>query len=309
MTLIRNLWITALACALPVYATPLSSWLPPSGEQNFKLNDQTVNGAASLVFSLTSAESRTLRLPVADFFGEAVRVVGSVRILQPGQRVNLLLDTITGTYQIADLHTEADWQDIHWLVPPGMSTGATQLRLIVTGEGLYEFEGLRTLTAAEDQPHDAAQRSDRAGWYSRFFHGDNPWAVGWSTWTGSGTLTQAFDFEQYRDGSRSIMLKSVDGPMYGATAASWENPAKRFKIKGAARAVGTMNECVVAIQYFGPEWKKLEWHSLIIVTPNGEWQEFDAVADSPEGTVRASLTLIFNGEGALWLDEPLVTVE
>lgn len=303
--------VTALALALlgvNLAAVPLDSWTQLPSDDFVELRQTKSATGGSLTFTTPDARTRTLRLSVADFFGDVVRVTGSFRLLNPGQRAILSLDSITGSHPLADLRQGTEWQTFNGRIPPGISTGATQLRLVIMGEGSFEFTNLRSLTRAEDQPL-AEAASDRAGWYARFFQGTDPTSSGWTTWTGSGQIKHAFDLQNRRDGTRSIVLSSVGGEAYGATAATWENPAKRFRITGHARATGIMSECVVAIQFFGPDWQKLSWFTINEVPATGEWHKIDAVAESPEGTVRAALTLIFKGEGSLWLDEPLITVE
>jgi hypothetical protein len=298
-------FVLALLLSPFAAAAPLDSWQTVPGEPELALRQQEENGVGNLSFILPDAQPRTLRLPVADFFGDTVCVVGSVRLLLPGQRVRLTLDTVNGSHQLADLRHSSDWQPFEATVPAGVSTGATQLRLQVLGPGMIEFRDLHTVAGEMS----SSFVSPRSGWYSRFFQGSNPASAGWTTWTGVGTITHTFDLNTRKEGSRSIVLSSVNGYAYGATSATWENPARSFRVTGHARATGEMEECVVAIQFFGPDWHKLEWFTLTEVPTTGQWQKFDAVATCPEGTVRASLTLIFKGEGFLWLDEPLINVE
>jgi hypothetical protein len=288
-------------------AAELLGWTQNPGEQSIPFNQTKTDSGVDLNFTNSDGQPRMFLFEADDKFNDVISISGAVYMPKEGQRIRITLSTTSKPIIIVDLRAKNEWQTFNAKIPVGSGTAITGLKLQVVGAGFTQIKDFRALIDPNIASNAAA--IGRSGWFSRHFKGDSAEAAGWSNWTETGTAIQLFDDSIRKEGSRSIMIKSVGGYTYASTAANWENPAQRFRIKSFARANGILDEALVCIKFMDKNWKELEWLTLAQIPDTGEWIPFDVVAKAPQGTTCASMLIIFKGEGAVWLDEPLVTVE
>jgi hypothetical protein len=126
------------------------------------------------------------------------------------------------------------------------------------------------------------------------------WRIGW---TGSGKLRLARDTQNFKSGPASLRLESEGGAAYGNAGQSIEPTTVPFTVSGVVRSSGTFKEARIAIQAFDADFKQVAFINLEDAVGAADWKSFLSEVSLPATAKTASLTVILNGEGRIWLDD------
>jgi hypothetical protein len=69
------------------------------------------------------------------------------------------------------------------------------------------------------------------------------------------------------------------------------------------KSAGTLKEARIAVQAFDAAFKQVAFINLADAVGTADWKEFSGEVRLPAGAKTASLTVILNGEGSVWLDD------
>jgi endoglucanase len=132
------------------------------------------------------------------------------------------------------------------------------------------------------------------------------WRIGW---TGSGKLNLTRDTHDFASAPAALRLESTGGTAYGNAGHSLVVTDTPFMLSGKVKSSGKFKEARVAVQAFDGSFKQVAFIQLADASDAGAWKTFSGEVRLPKEAKTASLTVILNGDGKVWLDDVSIASE
>ena len=171
--------------------------------------------------------------------------------------------------------------------PPNQPMTPTPLKIITTVLLVSAFMPLHAAELKNPQMTDGSVKPD--SWTQE--------------WTGSGKISVARDTATFHSAPASLSVKSVDGAAKAQTAQIIDaKGGDTLKVSGYLRADGGATALLGVMAYDG-NWTGLGFTAIGNALTGFDWVRKNGTATLPEGTARAGIVLIIEGEGTVWLDD------
>jgi hypothetical protein len=132
------------------------------------------------------------------------------------------------------------------------------------------------------------------------------WRIGW---TGSGKLNLTRDTKTFASAPAALLVESAGGAADGNAGQSLVITDTPFKLSGKVKSSGQFKEARVAVQALDAGFQQVAFIQLADASDAAEWKTFSGEVRLPKEAHSASLTVILNGVGQIWLDDVTVASE